>query len=303
MADVQTENGYTRIANELLEAITRYKFNGTQLKIVMAVIRYTYGFSRKDAELSLVYLSNATGVDKRNLRREINILISDKVLTVTKEATFTQSRMFRINKDYEEWKLNDPQWENIPTGGEITLPTEGELTHSPEGEITHSPGGELTPQERKINKDLKKDIKKDDLYDKIKDMFNSIAVDLPKVKALSEARKKAINARVKEHGIDLVREAFMTAQASDFLCGRGGDKWKASFDWIMNPNNFIKVIEGNYSRNGNGKKETKASGFINGIGNVLTNNGGLDDDKERNSINVNENQRLLSEFPEWNERK
>ena len=163
MADVQAENGYTRIANELLEAITRYKFNGTQLKIVMAVIRYTYGFSRKDAELSLVYLSNATGVDKRNLRREINILIADKILTVTKEATFTQSRMFRINKDYEEWKLNDPQWENVPTGGEITLPPEGELTHSPGGEITHSPGGELTPQERKINKALKKDIKKDDV--------------------------------------------------------------------------------------------------------------------------------------------
>jgi len=269
MADVQAENGYTRIANELLEAITRYKFNGTQLKIVMAVIRYTYGFSRKDAELSLVYLSNATGVDKRNLRREINILIADKVLTVTKEATFTQSRMFRINKDYEEWKLNNPQWENIPTGGEITLPPEGELAHSPEGEITHSPGGELTPQERKINKALKKDIKKDDLYDKIKDMFNSIAVDLPKVKALSEARKKAINARVKEHGIDLVREAFITAQESDFLCGRSGDKWKASFDWIMNPNNFIKVIEGNYINNGNGKKENKDDDFFKTLGGTM----------------------------------
>ena len=172
MADVQTENGYTRIANELLEAITRYKFNGTQLKIVMAVIRYTYGFSRKDAELSLVYLSNATGVDKRNLRREINILIADKVLTVTKEATFTQSRMFRINKDYEEWELNNPQWENIPTGGETTLPPEGELAHSPEGEITHSPGGELTPQERKINKALKKDINKD-IVERIINHLNS----------------------------------------------------------------------------------------------------------------------------------
>jgi len=148
-----------------------------------------------------------------------------------------------------------------------------------------------------------KELKTLSVCDQVKDMFNSIAVDLPKVKALSEARKKAINARVKEHGIDLVREAFITAQASEFLSGRGGDKWKASFDWIMNPNNFIKVIEGNYSRNGNGKKETKSAGFINGIGNVLTKNGGLDDDKERNSVDVNENQRLLSEFPDWNERK
>lgn len=90
--------------------------------------------------------------------------------------------------------------------------------------------------------------------DEVKNLFNSIAVDLPKIKTLSEARKKAINARVKEHGINLVREAFITAQESDFLCGRGKDKWKASFDWIMNPNNFIKVIEGNYLNNGNHKQ-------------------------------------------------
>lgn len=49
--------------------------------------------------------------------------------------------------------------------------------------------------------------------------------------------------------------------------------------------------------------KTKSVGFVNGIEKILTKNGGLEDDKERNSVNVNENQRLLSEFPEWNERK
>lgn len=113
-----------------------------------------------------------------------------------------------------------------------------------------------SPPEKEIEleRELDKDINKQSLCDEVKTMFNSIAVDLPKVKALSESRKKAINARVKEHGIDLVREAFITAQESDFLCGRGGDKWKASFDWIMNPNNFIKVIEGNYINNCNQKQ-------------------------------------------------
>ena len=137
--------------------------------------------------------------------------------------------------------------------------------------------------------------------EKIKDMFNSIAVDLPKVKALSEARKKAINARVKEYGIDLVHEAFINAQESEFLSGRGGDKWKASFDWIMNPNNFIKVIEGNYSNNGKCEKETKGSGFIKGAANILKNNGGIQDEQKRNCFDVDENQRLLPGFTEWNE--
>jgi len=114
------------------------------------------------------------------------------------------------------------------------------------------------PPEKEIKKEreveLDKDINKQSLCDEVKTMFNSIAVDLPKIKALSEARKKAINARVKEHGIEQVKEAFTIAQESDFLCGRGKDKWKASFDWIMNPNNFIKVIEGNYLNNGNHKQ-------------------------------------------------
>lgn len=75
---------------------------------------------------------------------------------------------------------------------------------------------------------------------------------------------------------------------STFFNGRYIDYLDENFE----EENIVKV-----------EQETKSAGFINGIGNVLTKNGGLDDDKERNSINVNENQRLLSEFPEWNERK
>jgi phage replication O-like protein O len=258
MADVQAENGYTRIANELLEAITRYKFNGTQLKIVMAVIRYTYGFSRKDAELSLVYLSKATGVDKRNLRREINVLIADKVLTVTKEATFTQSRMFRINKDYEEWKLNDPQWEALPTGGEITLPPEGELTHSPEGEITHSPGGELTPQERKINKALKKDINKD----AINDLFESVWKLYPNKKSKTAVTAKA-KKELQKYSYEEIARAIERYEyevnncgyerpylhGSTFFNGRYIDYLDENFEQVAKPNNkkedaIFKMIKG-----------------------------------------------------------
>ena len=42
----------------------------------------------------------------------------------------------------------------------------------------------------------------------------------------------------------------------DFLKGKiKSYEWKASFDWIINPNNFVKIIEGRYD-NKSASKET-----------------------------------------------
>ena len=41
-------------------------------------------------------------------------------------------------------------------------------------------------------------------------------------------------------------QAIAEIHASDFLSGRGGSTWKATFDWAINPNNATKVLEGNY---------------------------------------------------------
>ena len=70
--DVQLENGYTKIANELLVAIYGTNFNATQLKIILCVIRYTYGFNRKSHELSIGFISKATGISKRYISEELN---------------------------------------------------------------------------------------------------------------------------------------------------------------------------------------------------------------------------------------
>ena len=55
MANPQLENGYTRIANEILEAMAKVKLSPTQYRVLFVVWRYTYGFSRKSADLSLTF--------------------------------------------------------------------------------------------------------------------------------------------------------------------------------------------------------------------------------------------------------
>ena len=78
------------------------------------------------------------------------------------------------------------------------------------------------------------------------DRYNRICVSLPRVTALTEKRKKLINDRLKQYSMVEIEEVFLLAEASDFLKGvKGG--WKANFDWLLNENNFIKVLEGNYN--------------------------------------------------------
>ena len=43
-----------------------------------------------------------------------------------------------------------------------------------------------------------------------------------------------------------MRKVFERVEKSDFLSGRAG-KWQGcSFDWILKPGNWQKIIEGNY---------------------------------------------------------
>lgn len=75
---------------------------------------------------------------------------------------------------------------------------------------------------------------------------------------MNDARRKAIRARWNEYGdLDTFRDMFARTAASGFLSGGAGG-WKASFDWLMKPGNFVKVLEGNYDNrkwvNGNGNQ-------------------------------------------------
>lgn len=56
----------------------------------------------------------------------------------------------------------------------------------------------------------------------------------------------SLTARMKQYGIDDVLKAIEHVKNSDFLCGKNNKGWTITFDWFVLPNNFIKVLEGNY---------------------------------------------------------
>ena len=96
-----------------------------------------------------------------------------------------------------------------------------------------------------IDKEYKESREKVD-YNGIKDAYNTICKSLPKVKSLSDARRKAIKARLNTYNADDLNEAFRKAEASDFLRGKNNRNWQANFDWILKDANIAKVLDGNY---------------------------------------------------------
>jgi hypothetical protein len=90
----------------------------------------------------------------------------------------------------------------------------------------------------------------ENIYTEVQKKFCEICISLPKIIGLNKARKTAIKERLKEYSFDDIITVFKKTEQSDFLTGRiNADKqrpFKASFDWIMKPSNFIKILEGNY---------------------------------------------------------
>ena len=95
--------------------------------------------------------------------------------------------------------------------------------------------------------------------DKIAELFNSTCVSLAKVKLLSKSRMSQVEARLKELKqtpetyVSFLQDLFARIERSDFLTNRGGlnrNNWRATFDWIFAPRNFLKIIEGNYDNKG-----------------------------------------------------
>lgn len=82
-------------------------------------------------------------------------------------------------------------------------------------------------------------------YQGVLDAYHECCPSFPTVIKLTEARKRAIKARLKDYGLDEIKRAFSLAGQSDFLKGSSG--WQASFDWLMKPANMTKVLEGNYT--------------------------------------------------------
>lgn len=107
MTTPQKQKGFTAIPNEILEQLMKVRLNGTQLRIVLTVVRYTYGFNRVEHRLSDSYLAKAIGVSRTNLNRDIQPLFKMNILIAVKRSKADKTgSVLSLNKDYDTWVLS-----------------------------------------------------------------------------------------------------------------------------------------------------------------------------------------------------
>lgn len=129
---------------------------------------------------------------------------------------------------------------------------DSETTDEPQTDheqTTNEPQTDHKPDTNKKDKKDKKDTIHENELESIVDKFNSTCITLPGIKKLTDKRKAILRKWVKEDGIETIYEVFEKVKESDFLSGRIENSerpWKANFDWIINPTNRLKILEGNY---------------------------------------------------------
>lgn len=87
-------------------------------------------------------------------------------------------------------------------------------------------------------------------YQQVVDAYNATCVSLPRAVQMSDARKKAIKARLRTYTIADLQRAFELTEESNFLRGANDRNWAANFDWIMKDRNLAKILDGNYANRG-----------------------------------------------------
>ena len=79
---------------------------------------------------------------------------------------------------------------------------------------------------------------------------------------LSGQRQRMFRARVRENGKNTVWRVMLKAAASTYLGGGGPSGWTATFDWLMRPSNFQKVLDGHYD---NSRTEARRRRVVLGV--------------------------------------
>ena len=200
MANPQLENGYTRIANELIDAIGQLDLNGTELKILLCVFRYTYGFQRKNHKFSASFLSKWANCDIRTIKRALKRLIAFNVLIVVNKDHKGVTSVLELNKDFDSWESGGEMCTGDKNVTSDRVVTSDKVVTRPVTELPPLLVTELPPKKRNnINKKYKEN--------NICAFFEKAWQQYPKKKGKTAVSKKA-KQELYEAGEDKVMAAI-----------------------------------------------------------------------------------------------
>jgi phage replication O-like protein O len=104
MANPQKENGYTAIANEIVDHLCLLQLSGYESRVLWAIFRKTYGYQKREDIISLSQLNKLTKIKSQHLCSITSKLKTRNVIIITRINN--KQNVYSIQKDYEKWVVN-----------------------------------------------------------------------------------------------------------------------------------------------------------------------------------------------------
>ncbi|WP_337083855.1 replication protein [Enterobacter kobei] len=242
VADI--DDGYTRIANELLEAVMAADLTARQLKVVLAVIRKTYGFGKKFDRITNTQISAMTGIHHTHVCKAKNEMIAMNIIV-------TNGLAIGVNKVISDWNFSISQHgktlaKSANTHKPTQLNTKETIQKKERKDPPKSPNGGCGGQEEKPASQKKPAID----YQAVMSAYNSTLGDrLPQAEALNDKRRRNIKrllSELKEPTVEAVENYFsaFSRTAKPFYFGDNDTGWRASFDYLLRSETLVKTREG-----------------------------------------------------------
>lgn len=220
-------------------------------EIIVSLKRGSFLFGRHKAEEEL-FIDGSTiykAIKKIEDLGMISIVSNNQysVITICKYNDYQDNENYKVASN-EQVKDKQSTTEQQPRNTTNTLSNVNTLTKVTNDvvDVSYEDSKNL-PTTQKID------------YDQLILFFNQRRGSMPEVKIISDARKKRLKSILNTHSKEDLKKVILICEKLDFMQGRNYKGWVANFDWITNPANFIKILEGNYNNNTstNGKSESK----------------------------------------------
>ena len=218
------------MANDLLECVD----NDVFLNEVPNLI----GSECKSAEIVRKYRKN------KELENQKALQCDNKTLQCNAPPLQSNTNVTKCNTEIEKEKEKELELDlELERETEIDTKSQSEINQSINQDCTL--GKEMPTQ---LENSVKSEIKNNSEQAKIIEEWNSIDDNVPNVTLIrsGSTRQRLLQARINEYGFDNVLKAIDNVKNSQYLKGYV-KSFRITFDWFIKPNNFPKVLDGNYN--------------------------------------------------------
>lgn len=200
--------------------------------------------SRGSFMTSIVKLSDRWGWSRNKVSRYLQLLENEQMLNTKRTPKGTLVTIVK----YENYQVFDLEDES--THGATYGASAGTAHETPSGATDEAQNKNIKNYKNEKNNIIviSQDVKR--TLDAWNELCSCGIKPVERLKSGTQ-RYQMLQARISEYGIDDVLKAIKKIKNSNFLQGKhNGKPWQITFDWFVRPNNFPKVLEGNYDNGG-----------------------------------------------------